>query len=413
MLQLITYDESTIKEFNNKLKISNFTNHSDFNDFDINIIDLSHQGLWDSYSPTGWDSIKNIVNLTPKLRILENSIHNCETKTVIILPQNLEFKHNYRGKNITYTPLNEMIPSFKDVLSDLYGKISGLKVNFANTITTINEKEFQSNFAFSDSLKFESILCSDNGKTITTVKNDEVILTTLNLKGIDDYYVFLTNIGLLIEKDEDMPEWMGRIEMFDDSKQQETIFLNQQQIIDCERIIHTSEEIIEKNKHFKSILYTQGDKLVDVVSEVLSLIFECNLSEFEDKKKEDFAFLAEEKIFIGEIKGISSNVKTTNLSQLDNHFTSFVEDHPEIDAGNIYKILIINHQRTKPLDERDPVDKTQIKAAETKYQSLIVETFTLLKMFERFKNEGLIMEDCIQMFTQTGILQEDDLKIKS
>ena len=66
----------------------------------------------------------------------------------------------------------------------------------------------------------------------------------------------------------------------------------------------------------KSVLYTNGDELVQVVFEILEELLGCDLSQFVDLKKEDFLFTIEDTTFIGEIKGVNSNVKNPNITQL-------------------------------------------------------------------------------------------------
>ena len=124
-----------------------------------------------------------------------------------------------------------------------------------------------------------------------------------------------------------------------------------------------------------------------------------------DKKIEDIRFEYNNDVFIGEIKGIADNVKSKNLSQLDNHFTAFIDENPNIDEEKIFKLLIINAQRKLPLDKRDPIDDKQIAQAENKYKSLIIETETLLKLFEKYKNQELNREEIIEKLKTHGILK--------
>jgi hypothetical protein len=109
---------------------------------------------------------------------------------------------------------------------------------------------------------------------------------------------------------------------------------------------------------------------------------------------------------IGEIKGISANVKSQNLAQLEFHYQGYLDK--AVQGEKIKAILIINHQRNKPLAERDPVDERQIVLSE-KYESLIVETITFLKLFEKFLSSSVTSDECIQLFkTKVGILKETD-----
>lgn len=81
-----------------------------------------------------------------------------------------------------------------------------------------------------------------------------------------------------------------------------------------------------------------------------------------------------------EIKGINSSVKSENISQLDVHYQGYIDENTEVDSDKVRAILIINHQRNKPIESREPVHTRQIELAK-RNRSLIVETITLLKLF--------------------------------
>ena len=81
-----------------------------------------------------------------------------------------------------------------------------------------------------------------------------------------------------------------------------------------------------------------------------------------------------------------------------------MEEHEEIDDKQVKALLIINHQRNKPLEQREPVHERQINLA-NKYESLIVETATLLRMFEKYLGGNLSREECLELLkTNKGIL---------
>ena len=188
-------------------------------------------------------------------------------------------------------------------------------------------------------------------------------------------------------------------------EQKEKILNSESLIKKEEEKIKNAREILQINSRYKSILYTQGEKLVDVVKDIISEMLDIDLSGFIDKKKEDIRFEYNNDVFIGEIKGIADNVKSKNLSQLDNHFTAFVDENPNIDEEKIFKLLIINSQRELPLDKRDSIDNKQIAQAEKKYKSLIIETKTLLKLFEDYKNQKINREEIIEKLKTYGILK--------
>ena len=80
--------------------------------------------------------------------------------------------------------------------------------------------------------------------------------------------------------------------------------------------IDKANTILERNLHYKSILYTNSDELVSVVFEIIEDLFDISLKEFKDEKKEDFNFKKDGITYIGEIKGVTSSVKNEHISQL-------------------------------------------------------------------------------------------------
>ena len=52
-------------------------------------------------------------------------------------------------------------------------------------------------------------------------------------------------------------------------------------------------------------------------------MLKCNLSTFVDEKKEDFIIKKENITFVGEIKGINSNVGYNNISQAERHKSEY------------------------------------------------------------------------------------------
>ena len=59
-------------------------------------------------------------------------------------------------------------------------------------------------------------------------------------------------------------------------------------------------------------------------------VFMDDMNKDDMSKKEDFNFEIDDKVFIGEIKGVTSNVKNANVSQLDTHVQNYIDEH-EVD----------------------------------------------------------------------------------
>ena len=149
--------------------------------------------------------------------------------------------------------------------------------------------------------------------------------------------------------------------------------------------------------------------LVSVVFEILEKLLDCDLSEFVDKKKEDFLIKKSSCTFIGEIKGVTSNVKHEHISQIELHYRGYLDrlDDEGI-SESVKQLLIINPFRSKPLDQREPVHKEQITLAE-RNGCLIIETHTLMRMYENYCLGLLTAQRCEEIFAKcTGVLKKSD-----
>jgi len=113
--------------------------------------------------------------------------------------------------------------------------------------------------------------------------------------------------------------------------------------------------------------------------------------------------------FVGEIKGITSNVKSENVSQLDVHCQSYADKlEDESKEENIKGLLIINPLRSKPLSERDEVHEKQIELAK-RNGSLIITSDILLFLFEKYLMQETTTEKVIELFrNKTGLLSRAD-----
>ena len=101
--------------------------------------------------------------------------------------------------------------------------------------------------------------------------------------------------------------------------------------------IDKANTLLDKNLYYKSVLYETGDNLVKVVTEMLGKLYNYDMSKFVDKKDEDFRIVLDDKVFLGEIKGINTNVKKKNVSQVLQHCSAFEDDN----QNGIVKGLLI------------------------------------------------------------------------
>lgn len=399
MIQMLTCTKKNENFEGRDMVINTFHDAQSLDEFEINIINLNSEVIWRNTRDN-----KETVNIEKDLISLSSMMENSLTTQIVVLfPQNIDFNYHYfNGRyNKTCELKNMLGPVRISILPLLYYPLSSLSLYYENTKTRIGSKEIEASFHF---YNYDStLLTSVKSNKATAIEWHGPILTTLNLKDYNDIMGFLSAVNLLRRK-EAIPEWAKEIKMFDDNSQAAVIEANRLAIQEAEGNIEKAQEVLDKNNEYKSILYTQGDELVKVVFDIIEQMFGCDLSNFEDKNNEDFLFQAGGFTFIGEIKGVTPNVKNDNISQIDRHCQNYVEEHEEED-GKIKGLLIINHQRNKPLQDREPVHERQVDLAQ-RYGVLIIETPVLLKLFEKYRLGELNREKWLETVKgATGLLR--------
>lgn len=380
------------KEFLDKdIIVSSFHDIQSLDDFDINVILLNSELIWHSQAATYYS-----VDCIDDIKSIGVLINNCTScKNIIVYPQNYTFMYNTQRHIPPSVELKDIIIDLrKRILGQIHPIMSNIGFIYENTSTRINNVDLKSAFTFISS---DPVCLHSTSNKPVCVNINNMYLTTLDISNKELLFAYLTQIGL-IEMDIEEPEWMHSINMFDDLEQKRKIEDEKTIIREAESKIKEYESILSDNKRWKSILYTSGEELVEVVFEILSDITGADFSAFTDIKKEDFRVEIGEKVLLGEIKGVGHNVRSENVSQLDVHYQGFVEDNLDIDINNISALLIMNHQCRKPLNERKEVHENQIKLAK-RNGSLIIETIELLKLYDNYRKEDITREECIRRLT--------------
>lgn len=400
MIQILSLRDQKDNINGNDLVTNTLRKPQSLDEFEVNIIMLDDEELWTNKE----DGIA--IDLQDDLLSISKMIENSEySKIIIVFPQNVNFRCFTR-----YGKSNEKIVELKyilddiaiNILSNIYKPIGDLELLYEPTKTKIDNSELQADFYFNvlDNILAESV------KSIkpTIIKFYDITLSTLKINTYEDVNNILTFLKLKINKDKE-PKWIKSINMFDDLVQLEKVQNNSRLIDNAKFEIDKAQKVINRNNEYKSVLYTNGDELVKVVFNIFTKMFGCDLTDFKDTKKEDFLFEINRHVFIGEIKGVTHNIKNENISQLDVHYQSYIDDHKDIDMENISAILIMNHQKNKPISDREPVHQNQVNLA-IRNGSLIIESITLLKVFEKYFNKELTRQDCIDLIiNNTGLLK--------
>ena len=409
-MQIIVHDVYNYKKENSldnnvNIEINSISNPKSFDQFKINIINLNNPKIW-RYDRIGTRHVNTINDFHSLGKILTNSSN---AKNIILLPQNKIFKSELTMSPDTY---RYSVP-LKDILKDLTGNILfpilqfPYTLMFESTVTNINGINIEGAFYFFNEDSRRVTQSIGSSKTTTIKIGENIYVSTLNLDNLNNLKEFIRFLGLVDEK-EIIPEWIHDISFLDDDRLEKNIKDNKENISELEKEIQLSENKLAQNLRYKSILYTNGNELVDVVFEMLELLFNTDLGNFIDKKNEDFIVKFENITFIGEIKGVTSNVRSEHISQLDVHYQNYLDELQEED--NIKKefvksILVINHQRNKSIDSRQPIHENQIALA-NRNESLIIESSTLLDIFEKFKNQEISTDEIKEIFqSQSGLLK--------
>ena len=408
-IQVISYNAEPIFGKMYPIKYSTFGEPMSLDMYDVNIILLQDEDIWtnDGLSTETLNVIKDLNSLRVMIQMSTGATN------IICYPLNILFRYSYdslRGVFEHSYKLKDNIFTFIEMIS----KVSGYKIKIAyeNVKTICGKTVFDAAFYFPEQHLGALTFSDKSSKNTTIAVKDNLILTTLDISskpmGLKD---LLKAIGV-DETESSMPEWLNDVTFYNDEEQNEIILDNNQQIEELKKQIVEAQELLDKNMRYKSILSTNGDELVEVVFDILEQIMDYDLSDFEDEKKEDFIIKLSKITFVGEIKGISSNIKSEHISQLEVHCQGYMDYLQEKNiVEEVKALLIINPFKTKPLSERSDVHQTQIALAE-KYGSLIITTDVLLRIFELYLSGDIDNEKIIQILkTKIGLLRIEDLSV--
>lgn len=375
-------------------------------DYDVNFISFNENEIWKNFEKN-----TNSIVYESDLKYIFGMIEkNKKSKIIIILPQNFIYQYNYnefRKRYINGLYLKEILP----LLNRIFFKTKEQWIVFGSTSSEMGDAEINSDFYFNEEILKKGateITRSIRSEKLTTIKiGDNLYYTTLNLdngNAIKNFNNFISNY--IISNSKDIPDWIKEYNFNDDIKLKEEKEKIENELRNKELEKKENVDQINRNNRYKSILFLTGESLVTIIKEMLEEMLEIDLSGFEDKKREDIRIIFEDVTFIVEIKGINSSVKNSNISQLDNHVELYNEEEKGIKGKGI---LIINPERTRSIEERNPIHDSQIKKIE-KDENLMITTEIFLKLFELFKQNKIKKEKIKSILqTEVGILTIEKL----
>lgn len=283
MIQYISFSLKASTFNDSNIVCSTLGSPKSLDEFDINIIDLNNALLWKNNGQSYTQ-----INNRDDFENLYSMVRNSQTTNIVILfPQNCKFDYYFYMSEYRHSiELKNMRNELQKIVGILVNQ-SNFNLEYENTITNIRGKQVDACFYFNVNTE-NSLLKSNKSNKVTTMKiGERLIISTLNLDTYDKIMAFIKSMNLIKDSDP-IPEWLHQVIMFDDEIQNKTISHYMEIIEKSKNQILLAEEKIKENNEYKSILFTNGDKLVEVVFKILNKLLDFNLSEFEDKKKEDF-----------------------------------------------------------------------------------------------------------------------------
>lgn len=392
MIKPIQYISFKSFEKHSLVDFANFKNMKSMGMYEINIIDFNDANFWQAKG-----DINSNIQKFEDLRHLKSMIaNNRQTNVIIIYPRNLSYKYNPHQLGFH----NEI--QLKSNLSLIHQVLETFIICPKNSLyyelneALIGSKMFYADFHFGNYTGYEVVKRSNLSEKLLAIKKGNIVYTTINFdEDIESILLFLEELNLVTLKEES-PEWFLDFSALDDK----ILLLNKERLerekSSLDLKIKDNNKLILNNNYFKSIVYTNGKELVQVVLNILEEMLGASLSSFKDTFGEDFNLIIDEVHFVGEIKGVNNNVNYEMLSQLDKHCSKYL-DKKEDKKIKIKGLLIVNTFRKTTPKSREDVHNDQIDYAINKYDFLIIKTIRLLEFLTEFRAGKLTRESFIEI----------------
>lgn len=402
MIQIITSSYEKQKKYsdNKKYIISDFESPKSFDQYDVNIIDLSFDILWRNNNDN-MNTINMIKDLVHYKKIIETAQ---SSKVLILFPQNIKFRSYYYGEKYHKSEdLKNLLKLVKElVIKNI--EAFDFDLDFEKTTTKLENTEIMADFYFDkDSIDTKhSVLVSNKSQKITTIRvNTNLYYTTLDLSNSPEKLEeFLIKAKINNTEKLERPKWIEDVNILNDITIKEEVkeidkVINEKQKEREKAIIN-----LEKNNDIKSILYETDKNLQNQVIEILNEMLDYSDDNFIDEMEEDFRIKKENITFLIETKGLKRNIAGTDISKTFNHVLMYEEKLQEIgEKENVKGIFIVATQRDRCLQEREKTPDRQISIAE-RNNILIIRTEELLELFEAFRNKKIKTEKIIKLFNE-------------
>lgn len=191
------------------------------------------------------------------------------------------------------------------------------------------------------------------------------------------------------EESNEIVDWLDKVNILDDKSLNLKLLQNKEKIDELLNEQNLLKEKQTQNDFYKSILYSSGDKLVEVVERILEEMLEISIDD-KDLKKQDLYFKLNDKNILVEVKGVNHPFQRDNISQVKRHIKDYADEH-EIYGADVEKlckgVLIINPYSLHDL--KDKISKefySKEVIADAEYEKICtIDTLTLLNYYSKWK----------------------------
>ena len=257
-----------------------------------------------------------------------------------------------------------------------------------------------------DALSMNSTLCKGycnikNTKQYYIMKKDNIIIMhdlyiswygqhQLDVSRMTNMIKFILQI--VKKESKEKVGWLKNIKILDDVEIRKKINKNNKAMESLLKEKTKLDNKIKENEYYKSILYSSGEELVEVVKVILEEMLNIDVSDI-DLKKHDLYFNLDKKNILVEVKGVNDPFRRENISQIKRHIKDFAEEN-EIYGEDVDKkckgVLIINPYCRHDLKEKilkEFYSKEVIADAE--YEKVCtLDTLTLLNYYSKWRNDS-------------------------
>ena len=399
-IQIVTNKEMN---YGDSIRVNSINSPMSFDDYDVNIVDLTTDSLW-RYREYQLKTIDAIADFKSVGEIVAKTQ---KSTTVFVLPQNCPLCwHYYEG---VYKDKDELKNKLRFLVEKILIEIipirihSFLELTYERNRTRVDGRVFDSDFFFSSDFINDrnSITKSTSGKATTIKTNEGYIITTCNIMESRESIADFIDKVLPSDTLSEMPGWAEEYNFYNDVELKRKVNDEKEIIREAQCRLDELTELIAENNHYKSVLFSSGDQLVKVVFEIIQKMLRVDLSRFVDEFKADFIIELPDKVFVGEIKGVNTNVQYVHVDQAVRHFCEYADEHPDYDDNRIKPLLIINRLRNTPISDREPINDKQNNYAKNS-NCLIIDTSTLLKLYEKVLSNEITEEECERLLFESS-----------